>query len=232
MEILLKIHDFFADGGSPDKLTPGTPAFDVYSAEREATGKLLNFYKTFVDGDFEEIVFSVKSFAKADAARFRLRDKMRAKEIVDCAAKFSSVYVEAGEIHLGILRELRSRKPPDTRIKSTFLMSPVYEKISGYHRIFGPGDILTLHLIFQTGAEDAKLSLLAARSLVYNKLLEKEEMIDAETSYPHTRNEIETIKKVNALTYKDCETIFSKIRYSSTAGAITIFEDLLKGGKG
>jgi hypothetical protein len=39
IEILLKIHEFFADGGSPDQIVPDTLMFDVYQAEKQATGQ-------------------------------------------------------------------------------------------------------------------------------------------------------------------------------------------------
>ncbi|MEZ4579136.1 MAG: hypothetical protein R2875_14365 [Desulfobacterales bacterium] len=45
------------------------------------------------------MIQAVREFSKADARRFRLRDSLRAQEIARQAARFTSVYVEAGTIH-------------------------------------------------------------------------------------------------------------------------------------
>ncbi len=224
---LLGIHEFFADGGAPGQIAPGTPRFEVYMAEKRATGRLLEFYKASVDGDFEENVRAVMAFASADAARFRLRDRMRAAAIARLAGGFSSVYVEAGEIHAGLFKQLRLRMSMETRIAPTFLLAPVYRELSGKRHIFGPGDILTLRYVFHPGANGPDLRLLAARSLLYSKLLEKEEIIDAAEPHPHTRNEIETIRKAGSLTMEDCETIFPAIRVSSSADARAFVDGFL-----
>ena len=224
---LLGIHEFFADGGTPGQIAPGTPRFEVYMAEKRATGRLLEFYKASVDGDFEENVRAVMAFASADAARFRLRDKMRAETIARLACGFSSVYVEAGEIHAGLFAQLRTRMSKEARIAPTFLLAPVYRQLSGRRHIFGPGDILTLRYVFHSGADSPELRLLSARSLLYSKLLEKEEILDAAEPHPHTRNEIETIRKVDSLTMEDCETIFPAIRVSSSADARAFVDDFL-----
>ena len=228
IENLLMIHEFFADGGSPDQIAPGTLMFNVYQAEKHATGRLLEFYKASVHSGFEKVVETVKNFAKSDAGRFQLRDKLRAHALAKLVTPFSSVYVEAGEIHIALFKELRKRLPSEVSIKPYFIMEPVYKQLSGKRHIFGPGDILTLHYIFHPHLKNPLLDILASRSLIYNKLLEKDEMINSPDSNPHTRNEVETIDKVNALNQDDCKSLFSKIRLVSSTKARRIVYEYLE----
>jgi hypothetical protein len=225
---LLKIHEFFADGGSPDQIVPDTLMYDVFQAEKKATGHLLAFYQASMNSGFEEVVEAVKNFAKADAVRFQLRDKLRAQAIEKLVTPFSSVYVEAGEIHIALFKELRRLFPSEVSIKPYFLMESVYKKLSGKRHIFGPGDILTLYYIFHPQMDSPLLNVLASRSLIYSKLLEKEEMINSLDSNPHTRNEVETIKKVNALNWDDCKYLFSKIRMVSSSKARRVVKDYFR----
>jgi hypothetical protein len=227
IEILLKIHEFFADGGSPDQIVPDTLMFDVYQAEKQATGQLLEFYKSSVHDSFEKVVEAVKNFAKTDAFRFQLRDKLRAQEIERLVTPFSSVYIEAGEIHIALFKELGRLLPSEVSIKPYFLMESVYKTLSGKRRLFGPGDILTLYYIFHPDLESPLLDLLASRSLIYSKMLEKEEMISSLDSNPHTRNEVATIEKVNSLSWDDCNNLFNKIRLSSSEKARRAVNDYL-----
>jgi hypothetical protein len=229
VEILIGIHEFFADGGAPDQIDRNTLMWDVYQAEKNATGYLLAFYHAAMNSSFEENVKAVKNFAKADAARFQLRDKLRAQALKTLVSTFNSVYIEAGEIHMALFKELRKCLPSEVSIKPRFLMKPVYKKLSGKRHIFGPGDILTLYYIFHPQLESPKLDILASRSLIYSKLLEKEEIINSAEPYPHTRNELETISKVNALSRDDCKNLFRKIRLKSSAKARQIVQTHMNG---
>ncbi len=227
VETLIKIHEFFADGGTPDQITPGTMIFDVYQAEKQATEKLLAFYKSSVKEGFEKVVTSVKNFAKADAFRFRLRDKLRAQALEKVLLPFSSVYVEAGEIHVALFKELRTRFSPEVSITPQFLMESIYQQLSGKRHIYSPGDILTLYYIFHPRMETPLLDVLASRSLVYSKVLEKNEITGSLHSNPHIRNEVETIQKVNLLSRDECRYLFSKIRTASSQKARKILNDYL-----
>jgi len=131
--------------------------------------------------------------------------------------------VESGEIHIALFKELRKRLNSEVSIKPYFVMESVYKQLSGKRHIFSPGDILTLHYVFHPQMESPLLDILASRSLIYNKLLEKDEMINSLDSNPHTRNEVETINKVNALSWDDCKYLFSKIRMVSSTKARQIF---------
>ena len=228
IEQLLKIHEFFADGGSPDQIRPGTLMFDVYQAEKQATHHLLRFYEASVKNDFDRVVNAVKNFARADASRFQLRDNLRAHALAKLVQPYSSVYVEAGEIHMALFRELRKLLGLEVAIKPRFLMEPVYKKFSGKRHVFSPGDILTLYYVFHPQMESPFLDILASRSLIYSKLVEKNEMITDTNLYPHTRNEIETIQKVNTLSRYDCNYLFSRIRKASSSKARQIVNNYIK----
>ena len=56
LEELINIHDCFASGGSPKDIPPDSSRFAVYQAEKMATGLLINYYRTTMNGSFEEIV--------------------------------------------------------------------------------------------------------------------------------------------------------------------------------
>jgi len=74
---LIEIHELFADGGSPADLQPDTPRQRVYLAEHSATGALLAFYEAAARGSFSRLIRTVKAFARQDAHRFVLRDRLR-----------------------------------------------------------------------------------------------------------------------------------------------------------
>ena len=81
LETLAGIHELFADGGAPSDLDRDSEQFIVYQAEKKATGALVQYYRTVIKGSFEETIETVKTFARADAARFLLRDSLRAKAL-------------------------------------------------------------------------------------------------------------------------------------------------------
>ena len=106
---LLDIHDFFAEGGTPQDLPRDSLLYPVYLAERRATGALLSYYRTVMTGSFEESLGCIKQFARHDSARFRLRDSLRAQSLERLIQPFSSAYIEAGVIHYYLWRLLRKR---------------------------------------------------------------------------------------------------------------------------
>ena len=105
--ILLGIHEFFAKGHRPIELHKNSVMYPVYLAERNATGALLAYYQTVMTGSFEKTLEAVKQFARLDAARFRLRDSLRAQALAPLVKKHPSAYIEAGLIHYPLWRLLR-----------------------------------------------------------------------------------------------------------------------------
>jgi hypothetical protein len=59
-----------------------------------------------------------------------------------------------------------------------------------------PGDILTLNYVFNSGLEEDLANLLAARSLIYIKLIQKEEMLPGPSDASHSEDEVVIYKKI------------------------------------
>ena len=219
LDELLGIHEFFVSGGSPTEIRSGTITRQVYDAEREWTKRLLAFYQASRGASFERIVASVKAFARADAQKGRLRDRMRAEKIAEILADFKSMYVEAGYIHVPLMPELFQRLPDSCRLRPIYLMEPVLFRLMGRRRLLGPGDVLTLLYAFRPDRVEPRHDLLAARSLVYNKVVDKEEMVDKEGAYPHVRDEIEAIELAASLDFEQCRELFFRLRPLATSEA-------------
>lgn len=220
MDELIGIHEFFISGGGPEGIPSNTVTREVYEAEREWTKRLLAFYRASRSGEFDRIVASVKAFAGADAQRGRLRDRMRAEKLTEFLVDFNSVYVEAGYIHIPLMSELLRHLPRGCRFTPVYLAEPVLRRLAGRRRFLGPGDVLTLLLAFRPDRGDPRCDLLAARSLIYNQVVVKEEMTpDHREHYPHTRDEIEAIELAASLGYEQCRELFFRLRPLSTSQA-------------
>ena len=187
MARLIRIHELFGDGRRPSELTHDKQLWPVYRAEREATRRLLTFYSAAADGDFDPMVAAACAFAAADAARFLLRDRLRAESLARLIAdRGGRVYVEAGYLHLRLLRELRRQLPPTSSIRPLYLLGDIYRAAGHRSHLYNPGDLLTLMLIFDRPPAIERQHLLAARSLVYNQLSVKEEMAPGDDGYVGT----------------------------------------------
>ena len=230
LEALVGIHDFFADGGRPAELPSGSVVSRVYAAEKAATAALLAYYRTVMTGSFEAALAAVKAFAAVDAARFRLRDDLRAEALVSRMAGYARVYIEAGEIHHGLWGALRIALAGRGRLRVRYLSASVVRQLTGRGRLVGPGDCLTLCYLYHPASRDPRLDLMAARSLVYNKLLTKEEMPAGADEFPHTRDEVATIQVVQRLSLEDCKTLFPVIRRLGTAAARELVRTHLQSG--
>lgn len=219
LERLLEIHERFADGGRPQDLVPGSDRHAVYTAEKEATAALIQFYRVSVQGGFDETLASVKQFARCDARRFMLRDRMRADAIVRILAGRGAYYIEAGHIHYPLWQELKRRLPAAYPLKVNFLMRRAVREMGCRGHLYGPGDLLTLLYRFHPGVRRRREDLLAGRALIYSKLVAKEEIVNTAGAYPHTRDELETAAAVRALSLEDCRRLFPSIRRASTETA-------------
>ncbi|WP_373500618.1 hypothetical protein [Desulfococcus sp.] len=219
LERLIEIHEHFADGGRPADLKPGTDLHQVYAAEREATAALIDFYEVSVQGTFEETVTAVKRFARSDADRFALRERMRAGAIVAALADGGSFYIEAGQMHYPLFRELRHGLPPGHELSVTFLMADAVRGMGFRRHLYGPGDLLTLLYRFHPDRVLPEEDLLAGRALIYSKLIAKEEITATADPYPHTRDELETDAVVRRLDMADCRRLYPVIRRAATATA-------------
>ena len=193
----------------------------VYEMEHETFGKLLDYYAA-MGGDFETLVTKIKDFARADAQRIALRDEMRAEEILKCLRRLSprSVYVEAGYIHIKLVYLLARRLPPGWKLKVKNLLLQATHARGLAKFLPSPGDGLTSYYLFAGRHREIDENLLAARSLVYIKLIEKNELKPtAEEPFPHLTNELFWRLFVGELSYEDCRQLDRLIRLLPTEKA-------------
>ncbi len=190
---------------------------------------MLTFYTRAHHAPFPEVVSAVQDFARADAARFRLRDELRALALLTLVNSFSRLYVEAGYIHLFLVYRLRQLLGGKGRVRPVFLLAAPSLKAVGRPRLLGPGDLLTLFHIFQRRPEKEKEALLAARSLIYIKLLGKEELAPAVARpTPHLEDEIRAFRLTADLGYQDCATLYQEIRRLAPEEAIAAVSGYLR----
>lgn len=230
LEVLLGIHAYFADGHGPGDLAEDSIQYPVYLAERNATRALISFYSISMRESFDNTLEAVKQFARADAARFRLRDSLRAQAMASLAQEFSSVYVEAGVIHYSLWQTLRQELDTSVRLKLLFLADEAIGLTSPRKYRYAPGDKLTLLYIFHpTYSETSRENLLAARSLIYSKLIAKNELTEDLTSWPHLRDELKCIHMTNRLSLDDCCNLYFQVRHSDTQQAHEAVQTYLSG---
>ena len=228
LERLLQIHELFADGVSVEEVMGAVDLREVYQAERRATGALISYYSLSMDGVFAAVVEAVQKFARADAARLTLRERMRAKSIISLYSSGDTMYVEAGYIHYPLYHYLRQELDKKEKIRVVYLLSPVIKKLEGKRRNMGPGDILTLHYAFHNGLREELANLLAARSLIYIKLIKKEELVPETSEAPHAEDEIEVNRLVDRLDFKQCRQLFERIRLVKQERAVELAEEYIK----
>jgi hypothetical protein len=216
IELLLSIHDRFADGEGPQDLPAGTDLYRVYRAEHLATKALIDFYHASGSDGFDTTVEAVKRFARADAQRFALRDRMRAEAMVSLVQNSGRVYIEAGQIHYPLWRELKRRLPAGFPLRVHFLMTGVVRQMGCRRHLFGPGDLLTLLYRFHPRRRFRSEDLYAGRALIYNKLILKEEIAADADTYPHTHDELAVGGVTDRLSLDDCRRLYPLLRRAST----------------
>jgi len=220
LEILISIHEFFAAGHRPADIAADSIQHPVYLAERAATAALLAYYRATAVGTFEEAVRAVLRFARADAARFRLRDSLRAQALAPLVERYRSSYVEAGWIHARLPMELRRRLPGAFRVRTIFLPSRALTGSGEPGLRYSPGDRLTLLYLFRPGfRHPVKEPLLAARAMIHAKILLKEESPEDPDRLPHLRDEAYCTRLVERLSLDACRLLFPEIRRLPTAEA-------------
>jgi len=220
LENLLSLHEFFADGFRPEDIVKNTLMYPVYLAERNATGALLAYYQTAAGGSFESTVDAVKRFARTDAARFRLRDALRSQALSSELENFTSAFIEAGMMHYPLKRLLQRHASLPTPVRSVFLADDVLKRLGQKGHLYGPGDQLTLLYIFHpeiTGSDQE--TLLAAKALIYSKIVIKEELHANVMPFPHLQDELLCIEAIRNLSSNDCRLLFERIRGVRTPDA-------------
>lgn len=216
MARLLKIYDMFSEGKKPEDIEAKPELNEVYEIEKRATKELIDFYEASISKSFIEIIEIVKRFAKVDAQRFRLRDKLRADAIISLLPKKGKVFIEAGAIHQYLSKVLSKKLTDCCKVNKVFSLEDKIKELTNKRWLFPPGDILTLRYIFEKKENEDVENLLSARSLTYIMLIEKEEMLpDEQNKFPHLLDEIEVVNLVNKLSFNDCEMLYRKIRFKN-----------------
>ena len=226
---LIEIHELFADGGSPADLQPDTTRKRVYLAEHAATGALLAFYEAAARGSFSQLIKTVKGFARQDARRFVLRDRLRAAELAKVIPDHSSAYVETGQMHYALWRYLRDELGTGFHVRPKFLLDLTKTPPGVNKHLYGPGDLLTLMYIFHPGSHDVRENLLAAQSLIYHRLDTKVEMSPTDEDYPHADQDMSVLARVGQLSMSDCRRLYGRIREEKPRRALNIVDHYLAG---
>ena len=228
LEILLGIHEFFAQGHRPQELDRNAIHHRVYLAEHHAARTLLAYYQTVMTESFEKTLEAIEQFARADATRFRLRDSLRAQAMAPLFRQYRSAYIEAGVIHLLLWRLLRRQISPPHRLQLIYLADGALKRLKIKGHLYGPGDQLTLLYIFHPNhITTRRTKMLAARSIIYSKIIEKEELTDALESYPHLRDELACIRAAGQLSLDDCRRLFPLVRNANSSAARQIVTEYL-----
>ncbi len=201
---------------------------EVYRLERQATAALLDFYRLALSEDFAAVVAAVKRFARVDAERFRYRDQLRAQALAALAGDYAAIYVEAGYLHLALPGELRRRLPAAVQIRTLYLLAAKAKEQGRRFLPFGPGDSLTLAYIFRRPLAPEEEDLLAARSLIYIKLLSKDEVPESQAATPHLDEELTLNLLSRRLDYQDCARLYPLVRSAPPAQAYRIVERFLR----
>lgn len=227
LEGLIQIHEFFSSGGSPEQIDKNNHLVDVYNAEKKTTAALLSYYQTAAVASFKTIITAVKRFAREDSRRFILRDRMRARALLPLIRQYSNSYIEAGQIHYYLWQLLFREAANAVKVRPLFLSSKSIHSSDLARHLYSPGDILTLRYIFHPDRSFAMEDLLAARALVYNKIVWKEEIKPSVVTYPRTVDELTVIASVQQLSMDECNRAFDAIRRLKTTNARKVFADYL-----
>lgn len=203
------IHTLFASGGKPADIDPLSALGEIYAMEKRWSAALLANYEHCPIEAFDGVVAQVQQFAREDAARGRLRDKLRADAIAALAPRHHRIYVEAGSLHIYLLSALAQRLPK--RPLPVYLLAPVIQRLSRRRRALSPGDQLTLLYTYRPDYRGPRADLLAARNLVHTLLAEKEELVDSADEFPHTRHEVATNALVEQLGYDESKQLYGRI---------------------
>ena len=133
-------------------------------------------------------------------------------------------------MHFSLQRLIRQQMSKDVKVQAIFLADDILRDMGHKSRLYGPGDQLTLLYIFNPNLNDNdRESLLAARSLIYSKIVQKEEVAHNTESYPHIRDELLCINVIRILYMQDCRRLYDRIRGAGTYDSRQIVADYVKG---
>ena len=226
-EKLIRIHELLAAGHPREEVENRPELKEVYAAESSTSRTLLRFYAAAHTAPFPRVVDTVKDFARTDAARFRLRDTFRAEALAPLSTRFPRLYVEAGYIHLFLIKALSRLVSTRVRLRPRFVLASHSLAAIGRPRPLGPGDLLTLYYIFGSPLSPEKENLLAARSLIHIQLLNKSEIAPGGDSAPHLADEIQAFRLSSRLAFEDCATLYPQVRKAPPEEAVAMVKSFL-----
>jgi hypothetical protein len=229
LEKLVFIHGLFETGKTPDDVLGDAGLREVYLAEKSATGALITYYARSQQAPFKEVVEAVKAFACTDAHRLILRDRLRARAIAAFIRPGEKTYVEAGYIHQPLCRFLRRELNGKEKIHVVYPLGPSFASLGERRSRLGPGDRLTLHYAGNKKPSGDLLDLLAARSLIYIKLVNKEELLPGKAS--HIEDEARANRFVEALQIHHCRELFEQIRNEPPESALEAVQAYLRAAR-
>lgn len=102
---------------------------------------------------------------------------------------------------------------------AAWALAPEVRRLGGKRRNTGPGDILTLHHAPHGRLSENVADLLAARSLIYVKLIKKDELLPGDSNAPHSEDEASVNRVVDRLSIEDCRALFGKMRLAKGESA-------------
>jgi hypothetical protein len=79
-------------------------------------------------------------------------------------------------------------------------------------RLIPPGDLLTFRYLVRAPEDSAQEALLAARAMIYNRLMEKDENFESAYAHPHMDAEALVLQIISGLDTEQCRDIFDRIR--------------------
>ncbi len=179
----------------------------VRNTEREVNLAWLDYQEAFLRRDFDELVDATVRFTKADAERFKVRDRMRAEAIAK-EVEGDRVLVEAGQIHVLLPKYLEEMGFE----VSTLNLPETVAKELGIELYSNPGNELTKMFMLGEDVDEETARLMAARGIIYVSLIPKEEMLPSKDNpYPHLLKENKIAKAVSKLSYESCRKLFHRI---------------------
>lgn len=228
LEKLYQVQLMFAEGMGPDQLDQDTLLFEVYQVEKQATGRLIDYYQSVRQDDFQKILDAIQLFAKADGDRFLLRDSLRADAISTRVDTSRTVSIEAGSMHISLKNELRKKLPKETDLIAHNVEETILAQLGLEPLVFSPGDELTAIYMAGDKIDSPRENRLSAQSLLYAKVVRKEEIAESAERYPHTRNEYETNLLVRQFDTDQCNDIFFQLRDLPTQEACQQVQHMYK----
>ncbi|GAB6111608.1 hypothetical protein [Desulfomicrobium salsuginis] len=221
MDELAGIHEFFAAGNGPGDIPRGGRPWAVYARERDWSAKLLAFYKAAGRKDFDIILTAVNDFAMADAAKISDMDRDRAAALANLLPAHGRAYVECGAIHHDMVG-LMIQAVGHGRVRTVHLIEEVCLTRYGRRRLIPPGDLLTFRHLLGAPRDPDQEHLLAARAVVYNRLMEKDESFESASPFPHMDAEAVVLQIVGGLGTEQCRELFGRIRHLSVRESLKL----------